>query len=225
VILAGGYGTRLAAVLGDLPKGLAPVRGKPFLDLLLEFLARQDMKRVVLCVGHLRNPLIERYSNWPGIRTSFSVETEPLGTGGAVKHALAVVATERFYVLNGDSFCDIDLASLLRFHLEHNALATLAVARLADRDDVGQVQLDAACRVTSFAEKSFVPAATDIYMNAGTYVLERSAFEGIQETRLSLEHELIPRWVRGGVCYGYVTAADMVDIGTPERYARAQHSL
>lgn len=212
-------------MLGDLPKGLAPVRGRPFLDMLLEYLARQGLEKVVFCVSHLRNALIERYSNWPGIQTSFSVETEPLGTGGAVKRALSIVSTERFYVLNGDSFCDVNLVSLLQFHLKHGAQATLTVSRLTDRGDVGQVRLDASGKVMSFAEKSSVQQPENALMNAGIYILERSAFDDVREVRLSLEHELIPRWTAGGRCYGYVTAAEVVDIGTPDRYARAQDRL
>ncbi len=212
-------------MLSGLPKGLAPIRGRPFLDLLVEFLTRQGTTKIVFCVGHLREAVMARYQRWPGIQTAFSVETEPLGTGGAVKRALSVVSTERFYVLNGDSFCDIELASLLQCHLDHDALATFAVARLSGRDDVGQVQLDSSGKVTSFLEKMPAQDTRGAFMNAGIYVLERSAFDGVQEMRLSLEHELIPRWVGRGRCYGFVTAAEVVDIGTPDRYARAQERL
>lgn len=225
VVLAGGYGTRLEPVLGNLPKGLAPIRGKPFLDLLLEFLSRQGITRVVFCVGHLREPLIQRYTQWPGVRTAFSVEDEPLGTGGAVKHALSAVSTESFLVLNGDSFCDIDLHSLLEFHRQNHALATLTLAELSDRNDTGQVELDAAGRVTAFAEKQPARNARQAYMNAGIYVLERSAFKDVEETQSSLETRLIPRWVGVGRCYGFVTSAAVFDIGTPDRYASAQRRL
>lgn len=225
MILAGGYGTRLAPLLGDVPKGLAPIRGKPFLDMLVEYLVHQGVGRIVFCVGYLRESVIKRYSNWSGVESIFSIENEPLGTGGAVKHALSQISTDRFYVLNGDSFCDIELAPLLQFHMQRMALATLVAARVSSRDDIGQVRLDATGKVTSFMEKVQSQGAGDVRMNAGIYVLERVAFDGVQQERLSLENELIPDWVNQNRCYGYVTSAEVTDIGTPERYARAQESL
>lgn len=225
MVLAGGYGTRLAPVLDGLPKGLAPIRGKPFLDLLVEFLSRQGIAKVVFCVGHLREAVMARYARWPGVQTSFAVEQEPLGTGGAVNHALPLVSSDRFYVLNGDSYCDIELAPLLRFHLDRGALATLVAAHLPGREDIGQVRLDAAGKVTSFLEKVPRQDARRAFMNAGIYVLERAAFDGVPEARLSLENELLPGWVSQGRCYGFVTTAEVVDIGTPDRYARAQKRL
>lgn len=226
MVLAGGSGTRLAPVLGDRPKALAPIRGKPFLDLLLDFLIRQSVSRVVFCVGHLSAALIERYAQWPGLETAFSIETEPLGTGGALRHAMPQVRAEHFYVLNGDSFCNIDLAELENIHLLHTALVTIAVTSCVDRDDVGLVELDAEGRVTSFMEKT--PRESHPhkpYVNSGIYVFERRIFTDIQPGRWSLEHDLIPRWIRGGRCWAYTTAAQVVDIGTPDRYARAQDLL
>jgi len=225
VILAGGYGTRLAPVLGSLPKGLAPIRGRPFLDLLVEFLVRQGVSKLVFCVGHHRQPVIDRYRNWPGVQTVFSEEVAPLGTGGAIRHALPQVSSGRFFVLNGDSLCDIDLDGLLRYHLERGAQATLVAARMSGRNDVGTIRLDAAGKVLSFVEKTPGLPEQVVFMNAGIYVLERTLFNDVREAQLSLEHELIPRWTHDGRCYGFVTEAEVVDIGTPDRYAGAQDRL
>jgi len=225
VILAGGYGSRLAAVLGSVPKALAPIRGRPFLDLLLEYLEDQGVKRAILCVGHLRDALIARYSSWPGVQVAFSIEAEPLGTGGAVLEALSTVGTNRFYVLNGDSYCNLRLADLLQFHVSRDSSCTLSVAPLRDRGDIGQVQLDGNGRVTSFQEKTPQAPLERGFMNAGVYVFERSAFDRVAPGRSSLEYDLIPRWVAGGRCYGFVTSADVIDIGTPDRYASAQRRL
>lgn len=224
MILAGGLGTRLAPVLGQLPKGLAPIRGRPFLDLLLDYLLRQGIAKVVFCVGHAREGLMERYARWPGMLTSFSVEAEPLGTGGAIRNALQQIATERFYVLNGDSYCDVALSDLLRHHLAHRALATLTAAPLKGRSDAGALLLDSGERVVSFQEKSGTHAG-EHFINAGIYLFERRAFDGVPQGRASLEFDLIPRWVASGECYGFLTSAEVLDIGTPDRYARAQERL
>jgi NDP-sugar pyrophosphorylase family protein len=204
---------------------MAPIRGKPFLDLLLEYLLRQGVTRVVFCVGHLRERLQERYAHWPEMQTVFSIETEPLGTAGAVRGALQQVATERFYVLNGDSFCDVALPEMLRHHIAHRAVATLTAAPLEGRIDAGALRLDSAGRVVSFREKALEADTRASYMNAGVYLLERSAFDGVAPGQASLEYELIPRWIANGSCYGFVTTAEVVDIGTPDRYARAQERL
>jgi len=222
--LAGGYGTRLANILGNLAKGLAPIRGKPFLDLLLEYLARHGISRVVFCVSHLREEVMERYARWPALQTAFSVEADPLGTGGALKHALSKVTSDRFFVLNGDSFCDVALQALLQHHLRHDALATLTVAPPAGREDIGSVMLGAESRVISFREKA-AQGEGGYLMNAGVYVFECSAFDEVPDSRSSLEQELIPRWVERGRCFGFETKAEVIDIGTPERYARAQERL
>lgn len=225
MILAGGFGTRLAPVLGHVPKSLAPIRGRPFLDLLLEYLVQQQVARVVFCVGHLHEAVMERYVRWPGIESAFSVEAEPLGTGGALRHALAQVSTRRFFVLNGDSLCHVELSALLRTHVRQNAIATLTLAALPDRQDVGCVEIDTDGKLTSFMEKASITAGRQGFMNAGVYVFEGSAFDAVPMGRRSLEHELIPRWVKCGRCYGFTTTADVIDIGTPDRYAKAQHRL
>lgn len=224
MILAGGYGTRLAPVLGNVAKGLAPIRGTPFLDLLLKYLIRHGISRVVFCVSHLREGVMKRYASWPSLQTAFSVEADPLGTGGALKHALDQVTSDRLFVLNGDSFCNVDLQALLQHHLQHVALATLSVASPAGRADIGSVKLGADSRVVSFREKA-AQREGGYLMNAGVYAIERSAFEEVLEGRCSLEQDLIPRWVKLGRCFALETKEEVIDIGTPERYARAQERL
>jgi NDP-sugar pyrophosphorylase family protein len=168
---------------------------------------------------------MERYARWPGLQTAFSIESVPLGTGGAVRNALQQIATEHFYVLNGDSYCDVALSDLLRDHLAHRAAATLTAAPARGRNDAGTLRLDSEKRVLSFQEKGPEADASEQFINAGVYVFERRAFDGIPLGRVSLEYDLIPRWVASGECYGYVTAGEVFDIGTPERYARAQERL
>lgn len=226
VILAGGSGTRLRPVISEIPKSLAPIRGRPFLDLLIEFLAGQGISRIVFCVGHLGGMIISRYRDWPGITSVFSKEVEPLGTGGAVHQALGVVRTDPFLLLNGDSICRVALMPLVRLHRERSALATLTLSDATGRSDVGSVLLDEGDRVHAFAEKA-VPeeVARRRFANAGVYVLQKEVFASHRRGCYSLEHDLLPPLARTGRCHGFVTGAPIIDIGTPERYSRAQTDL
>src|SRR5690349_21298843 len=104
-ILCGGKGTRLQPVISDLPKGLAPVRGRALLDILVEDLVAQGLRRIILCVGHMKEQIISHFSGRRDADFLFSEETAPLGTGGAVKNAAEFIRSDPFLVMNGDSMC------------------------------------------------------------------------------------------------------------------------
>ena len=131
IILAGGLGTRLRKVLPDIPKPLAPVNGRPFLDALLEYLdCSENIGKVVLATGHLAEAIMDRYADaqyhFPIV---FSREESLLGTGGAIKYALPLTSGDDVIVINGDTYADVDIRALLKFHREKNGAATIAVAR------------------------------------------------------------------------------------------------
>src|SRR5512140_3819954 len=126
VILAGGLGTRLRAAVSALPKVLAPVAGRPFVGHLLASLARQGIRRVVLCSGYKADILESALgTSYEGLALSYSREESPLGTAGAARLALGKVEGPRALVLNGDSFCEVDLAAMARAHAATGAAATL----------------------------------------------------------------------------------------------------
>ena len=224
LVLAGGLGTRLAPTIGSLPKGLAPIRGRPFLDILLEYLMHEGVRRVVLGIGHGRDAIKERYARFPGLRIAFSEEMEPLGTGGAILNARGVIASDPFLVLNGDSLCRVDLNTLLRFHVEKHAKATLTLSPASERADVGRVVVDAKQRVQRFDEKGSAPADR-AWTNAGVYVLAKGLFANMKPEACSLERDLIPTWVAENKCFGFLTEEPVIDIGTPERYGKAQGGI
>jgi NDP-sugar pyrophosphorylase family protein len=226
LVLCGGLGTRLRAVYSHGPKALAPVSGRPFLDYMLDWLRRQGIWRVVLCVGYRAEQIRELYpegSGDPEIR--YSVENEPLGTAGAVKNAEGLIDAERFFVLNGDSLADVSLAELLAFHCKHSAQATLATVTVDAAARFGSVLLDADGRVTGFLEKSAITASGPQNVNAGIYVLERAVLARIPAGRaVSFERELFPALAGSGL-YGFQTNGSFIDIGVPEDLASAQAEI
>ena len=159
IILAGGLGTRLQSVVNDVPKPLALINQKPFLDILLDQLAGfGSIKKVVLAVCHRADQIISRYSvlKYP-FEIEFSIEEEPLGTGGAVIQALSFCDDEDVLVLNGDSYVDFNLTSLLSFHKKNKSLFTVKLIKVENGDHYGRVEFEPqTCKVTTFREKEFL---------------------------------------------------------------------
>ncbi len=228
LVLAGGLGTRLREVYSDGPKCMAPVAGRPFLEYLLASLRSAGIKDVILCVGY-KSDQVRRWigngSKWE-IRVRYSVEKELRGTAGAVRLAARLVKAQRYIVLNGDSFLEVDLGEMLKFHHSENALATLALARVPDAGRYGGVRLRRDGRISAFTEKGETKPASSRsksqLINGGVYVLQRRFIESIPSGKpVSLEKESFPRMV-GGKLYGFVTRGFFIDIGVPLDYTRAQ---
>ena len=223
-ILTGGLGTRLKAAVPDLPKPLAPVRGRPFLSYLLGWLGSEGVEDAVLLLGH-GGPAMQDFlagwnaAGWPP-RLAASVETEPLGTGGAVRLALGLLP-EEFYLLNGDSLCPLPLEELAGSHRQGGRELTIAAVHEPEGAARGALDIGPDARVRGFAEKS---RAGPGWINAGVYRARRGLFEELPEGRaVSLERELIPEWIARGVSVGaYRARAPFLDIGTPADWERAQ---
>ena len=226
VILAGGMGTRLKTVVSDRPKPLAHINGRPFLDLLIENLRLQGLRRFVFCVGHQRKQIIDHFKSRNDSEFLFSEESRPLGTGGAVRHALPLIRSATFLLLNGDSYCDIKINELLTFHKNRKARASIVVSESRGRNDGGNLDLAADGRITSFREKISDSLGSNSLINAGIYVLPRDLPSTWQaKDPFSLERDAFPQLVSEGKCFGFLANAEVIDIGTPERYATAQQQL
>jgi len=222
LVLCGGQGTRLRSVVGDRPKGLADIAGRAFLDILVDALLAQGFRRLVLCTGYGAEQIEQHFARRTGAELLFSVEQKPLGTGGALRHALHLVRADTFAVVNGDSFCRVEYADLFRLHQRTRAAASVVLTPATERTDVGFAEVAADGRVVSFNEKQ----ARAPLVNAGIYVLARQLIERHPAgAAFSLERELLPQAIRAGTCYGHIVPGPLVDIGTPERYAAAQVSL
>ena len=217
VILAGGLGTRLRPSIADKPKSLAPINDRPFVDILVDHLLSFGFQRFVLCVGHLKEQMVCHFAGRDDCRIDFSVEETPLGTGGAVKHAIDKINSDIFLVLNGDSFCELEYKDFLAFHEAKNASISIAVAEVDESRDFGSIILDDDCRIVSFDEKG---KNASRLVNAGIYIFGRNVLNSLHDMEkvFSLERDFFPKVVKKLPSYGYKASSKLWDIGTPERY-------
>lgn len=223
VVLAGGLGTRLQSILGDgLPKPLASIRGRPFLDILVDSLVSQGISRIIMCVSHRRELVIEHCRRRSDVNFVFSEEQEPLGTGGAIRQAATWVQSDPFLAMNGDSFCAVDFRAFRSFHASKGAPLSIVLTSSCGRVDGGTVDLAEDGRVTAFREK----AGTGALISAGIYLVSRRLpATWLMPAPFSIEKSVIPDLAERGQCYGYKVEAELTDIGTPRRYHEAQTRL
>lgn len=219
-ILAGGLGTRLRPSIGERPKVVAEVNGRPFLAYLLDQVARFGFRDVVLCVGFQADAVEAALGARHGpLRLLYSRESAPLGTGGALRLALPLLEGPAAMVMNGDSYCDADLAAAWARHRERRASATLVLVEMADTSRYGRVEVDLGDSICRFVEKQ--DGSTPGWINAGIYLLDRARIEAIEPGRaLSFERDVLPGWVGTGLM-GHRTQARFIDIGTPQSYSDA----
>jgi len=224
IVLAGGLGTRLKGTVPDLPKALSPIRGRPFLDYVLDALEESNVvKNVVLAVGHMADQIVERYTGRDeySFDILFSREEILLGTGGAVKKALQQATTDNVMVLNGDSYVDVCLGDILTFHRENQASVTVIVKKIENPSRYGLVAFDDKHVVTSFDEKQ--ENTREGYINTGVYIAKRGIFDRVEEESvISLEKELMPLFIHDGGVYAFATHGKFIDIGIPETYLVAE---
>jgi NDP-sugar pyrophosphorylase family protein len=221
VILVGGLGTRLRSLLPDQQKVVAPVAGRPFVFRLLDQLAGAGLQRVILCTGYKAEQVSELIgASYRGLNIAYSPEPAPLGTAGALRQALSVINSDTVLVMNGDSYCEVNLSALWESHRRSAANGTLVVTEVPETRDGGRVTFDDAGAITSFVEKGTCHAAG--WMSAGIYLLQRAVLEGIPSGRaVSIEKEIFPAWIGRGL-HAFRTTGKFLDIGTPESYAVAQ---
>ncbi len=217
VILAGGLGTRLKSVVADLPKCLAPVGSRPFLELQIEALGHAGVNDVVLSLGHLADLVIAAVgTQLAGASIRHVVERELLGTGGAIAYVLDTLGLDEVLVANGDTYLDGDLAAMLEpLDRQAGELFRMAVVEVPDRTRFGGVQFDADGRVTGFLEKGQTGSG---YINAGLYRLCRDALPRGRSGAYSLESDVLPALVRSGVVRACIVDGDFIDIGVPDDY-------
>ncbi|UCC96700.1 MAG: nucleotidyltransferase family protein [Phycisphaerales bacterium] len=220
VILCGGLGSRLAGVVGDHPKPMAPIDRRPFLDILIDYFSSFGFRRFVLCTGHRSQSIQEHYgARGNSLEFVISDERAALGTAGAVKNAEVFIESNPFLVANGDSFCPMDLVEFYDFHLKKRAVMSMAVVESENRKDAGRVAIDDCQRIVGFEEKGHRERGG---VNAGIYFFQREMLSLIPtNTNYSLEYGLFPKLVGSG-SFAYICREPLIDIGTPSRYERAK---
>ena len=227
LILAGGEGTRLRPLTSTMPKPVVPLVDRPFISYMLEWLRGHGVDDVILSCGFMADEVRAVLGDGSsfGVRLRYAQEPRPLGTGGALKFAEALL-DERFFMLNGDVLTDMDLTAQLRQHERTRARATLALVPVEDPSAYGLVRCDSDCAVTEFVEKPGSEEIDTNLINAGAYVLERELLDAMAPTgtNVSIEREVFPVLVGHGLA-GYVSDGYWLDIGTPARYLQGTYDI
>ncbi|EGK8096211.1 NTP transferase domain-containing protein [Campylobacter lari] len=211
IILAGGLGTRLQSVIKDVPKPMAPINGKPFLEYLLQYLQKQGIKEVILSVSY-KYELIQEYfkDKFENINIIYNIEKELLGTGGAIKDALKFVKNETF-VLNGDTFFDIDLNKLFL----NGSKICIALKQMRDFDRYGAIEIDKNNTIKSFKEKTCVKQGL---INGGIYLISKDIFNNFNlDNKFSFEEFLQENYKKLNI-NSVVFDDYFIDIGIPQDY-------
>ncbi len=228
VVLVGGEGTRLRPLTYSTPKPLLAIGNQPFLERQLEWLAAYDVDEVVLAIGYLPDAFIEHFphGSYAGIELRYRVESEPLGTAGAIRFA-AEGLDERIIVCNGDVLTTLDLGELVAFHEKAGAEATIALTHVDEPSAFGVVPTFPDGEVRAFVEKPPRGKAPTKWINAGTYVLEPSVLATVPpRLQVSIERTTFPKMLdRRGRMYAIRSDAYWLDIGTPGKYLEAHHDL
>jgi D-glycero-alpha-D-manno-heptose 1-phosphate guanylyltransferase len=222
IILAGGFGTRLRSVVPDLPKPMAPIAGKPFLEILLHQLSTKGFERIVLSLGFLAEKISSHFgTSFEGMQIAYEIESKPLGTGGAILAAMTHCQSDHVYVFNGDTYLDLEIQAVENlWDLNHNPV--IVVREVYDTSRYGRVDLSGDL-VVAFKEKG---EAGRGLINAGCYVLKKNVFDGFRSGEpFSLESDLLAKKIPQMILNGFVTSGHFIDIGIPEDFARAQTDL
>jgi D-glycero-alpha-D-manno-heptose 1-phosphate guanylyltransferase len=223
IVLAGGLGTRLASKLNQTPKSMAPVGGRPFLEILLDQLIAAGCSRIILSVGHLRDVILQRFQNrYRDVPIDYAIEESPLGTGGAIRLALGQAHEPSVLVVNGDTYLEADVAALSRFHRSSRRPLTIAVVRVENIARYGGVLIEDHV-ISGFFEKGRTGPG---WINGGLYVIEKGfLWQADLPARFSFETDVLVPFlseIRPAAfrCEGY-----FLDIGIPEDFDRAQVEL
>lgn len=222
IILAGGAGTRLRPVVPDLPKPLAPVAGRPFLEILLESLSRKKFRRAVLSTGYMADKISSYFGDhFERMELAYAVEQTPLGTGGAVRLGMTHCSGDHVFVFNGDTFLDLE-ASAVEAHWQTHHFPIIVACHVNDTVRYGRLETGDGC-VRAFLGKG-VPGPGLI--NAGSYVLPKGILDVFAVGKpFSLEKDFLSEAVGGNRFDCFTTHGRFIDIGVPEDYARAQIDL
>ncbi|OON35652.1 hypothetical protein BTJ39_22065 [Izhakiella australiensis] len=213
VILAGGYGTRLKSISGDIPKPMVDISGKPFLYRLMEYVESQGVKRIVLSLSYEADYIIKRVTmdNPVKCEVDFVVEKNPLGTGGGIKYACSKVNTEKFIVLNGDTYCELNYQEFISASYHSDLL--ISGVEVDDVSRYGSLDIDEDFNVNAVVEKGKKGKGV---INSGIYILSKENIQNYPLDSFSFEQDLLPTFK--GRFKAFISKAYFIDIGIPDDY-------
>ncbi len=221
-ILVGGLGTRLRPVVADGPKVLAVINRRPFLSYLLDKLINAGMERAVLCTGYLSHKIKSEFGMKYGpLSLYYSEEKTALGTAGALKHAEVFFKSDILLVMNGDSYCDVNLTDFWIWHCNRMPAGSIVLVKVPEANRYGSVQCDNDAKITMFEEKNHL--STEGWINAGIYLLNKKLIQAVPDKRfVSLEREMFPYWIAQESLLGYHYNGMFIDIGVPSDLEKAK---
>ena len=222
VVLAGGLGTRLRQVVPDCPKPMAPVAGRPFLEILLRSLAQKGFDRVVMSLGFMSDTIVNHFGKeFVGMELGYDIEASPLGTGGAIRHAMSKCRQDHVFVFNGDTYLDLEVLDL-EAQWQAQRKPIVVAREVEDTSRYGRLEI-ANGRLIKFAEKSVGGSGV---INAGCYVFPIDLFTGwSSDGPFSIESDYLAKQVAVKEIGVFISQGQFIDIGIPSDYERAQTEL
>ncbi|MDP8926229.1 MAG: NDP-sugar synthase [Actinomycetota bacterium] len=228
VILVGGQGSRLRPITFSVPKAMVPLRNRPFMGYMMDFLRAGGLDGAVLSLGYLPDPIQEYFAgqDLDGFSVDYAVEDHALGTAGGIKNTEDYLDGEPLVVVNGDVLSGMNLRVAIEKHKESDALATIVLISVEDPTVYGLVEVDHDMQVHRFIEKPAADEVTTNLVNAGIYVLEPEVLGMIPVgIEVSIEREIFPNLQAEGRLRAYVSSSYWKDIGTPRSYLAASHDV
>lgn len=229
VILAGGFGTRLQSLVSDVPKPMAAVNGRPFLEYLLDYWIDQGISSFIIIVGYKYEHVIKHFgSSYAGCSIKYVIEEFPLGTGGGILFALSTIGYEsKFLIINGDTLFKVCLLDLLTFHNGHNSDLTLSMFRSQDNSRYMGIELNIDNTVKKWKSRNNENGS--MFVNGGVYLINGAIFKSVDfilGNKYSLEDDFITFFLANNAkVYGLYFDSFFIDIGIPDDYIRAQEIL
>ena len=223
IILAGGFGTRLQAVVSDVPKPMAPINNEPFLNYVFDYLLHYKIEHVVLSTGYLADKISDYYNNeYRGIKISYTKEETPLGTGGGIRLAMTKCYTSDVLVLNGDSFFDVNITDHFNNHILKQSDCSLALRKVDNAARYGTILLGIENAIETFKEKDNIEQAGLI--NGGVYILNRKLYlsKTNEAVPFSIDKDFYESRINELHIFGFEYDGYFIDIGIPEDYNKAQ---
>jgi D-glycero-alpha-D-manno-heptose 1-phosphate guanylyltransferase len=222
IILAGGSGTRLKKVLPNIPKPMAPINGKPFLEFLLSNLAASGFNHIILSIGYKADYILDFFgSSFLGMKITYVIEKTPLGTGGAIRYAMESTNCDHVYVLNGDTYLDLNYGNLENFW-KHSKDNLIVSRNVEDTTRYGSL-LVKENRIIGFIEKGVYGRGV---INAGIYILRKDIFNDSKQLEVfSFEQDWLIKNIKKKFFTCYSVNDYFIDIGIPEDYERAKLEL
>jgi len=237
IILAGGFGTRLKDITKDKPKPMVEIKGQPFLAYLFDFLIKQKIRTAILSVFY-KFEVIKAYfgEQYKDLSIIYAVEKEPLGTGGAIKNSLNYVKSDEVFVLNGDTFFDIEMKNFYKMHKSKNSKFSIALKRIEeDESRYGFVIIDKSNKIIGYQEKIVKQREEKAIedrknvekgINGGFYIINKGFFLSLaEEEKFSLEKDFLEKYYKNHCFYGFLFDKYFIDIGVPETYERAKRDF